>query len=296
MVKTKNAKMRLVLAMVLFGTIGLFVRYLSLPSSVIALCRAWIGGLTLLAVLAMQRKTINIQAVKKNWMWLLLSGAFLGFNWIALFEAYRHTTVAIATVCYYMAPIIVIICAPWLLKESLSPKKIGCAVAAMIGMAMLSLKTSGEQLTEGYSTGILLGLLAASLYACVIVCNKQIKEIDAMDKTVIQLLISGMMMLPYCIVTTDFSALSVDSFQLMMLLVVGVLHTGVTYLLYFGSMEHVSGQSIAVISYIDPVVAVLLSVCVLKEQLSALEWIGAGVILFSALLSEINWKGKRGND
>lgn len=90
MVKTKNAKMQLVLAMVLFGTIGLFVRYLSLPSSVIALCRAWIGGLTLLAALTMQRKTINIQAVKKNWMWLLLSGAFLGFNWIALFEAYRR--------------------------------------------------------------------------------------------------------------------------------------------------------------------------------------------------------------
>ena len=126
MANSKNAKIQLVLSMVLFGTIGLFVRYLSMPSSVIALCRAWIGGLFLLAVLAFRRKTISIQAIKNNLIWLICSGAFLGFNWIALFEAYRHTTVAVATVCYYMAPIIVIFCAPWLLKESLSSKKIVC--------------------------------------------------------------------------------------------------------------------------------------------------------------------------
>ena len=296
MAKSKNAKIQLVLSMVLFGTIGLFVRYLSMPSSVIALCRAWIGGLFLLAVLAFRRKTISIQAFKKNLAWLVCSGAFLGFNWIALFEAYRHTSVAVATVCYYMAPIIVIFCAPWLLKESLSSKKIVCSFAAVIGMGMLSLSSAGGQLSKNSSTGILIGLLAASLYACVILCNKQIKGIEALDKTVIQLLISGVLMLPYCIVTTDFSSLSVDSFQLVMLLVVGILHTGVTYLLYFGSMEYVSGQSIAVISYIDPVVAVLLSVFFLKEPLSSLEWIGAGVILTSALLSEINWKGKHIHD
>jgi len=296
MTESKKAKTQLIISMILFGTIGLFVRYLSMPSSLIALCRAWIGGSFLLLVLAVQRKTISIKAIKSNLLWLLLSGAFLGFNWIALFEAYRYTSVAIGTVCYYMAPIIVILCAPWLLKESLSAKKVVCAVAAVIGMGMLSLKPSGEQVTQGYSAGVLIGLLAAFLYTCVILCNKKIKGIDALDKTVIQLLISGVMMLPYCLMTIDFSAVSVDTFQLIMLFVVGVLHTGVTYLLYFGSMEHVSGQSIAVISYIDPVVAVLLSVLVLKEHLSALEWIGAGVILISAFLSEIDWKGDQAND
>lgn len=296
MVNSKTAKLQLIISMVLFGTIGLFVRYLTLPSSLIALCRAWIGCVFLLLVLAVQRKRFCRKAVLDNLIWLLLSGCFLGFNWIALFEAYRYTSVAIGTVCYYTAPILVILCAPWLLKESLSVKKTACAVAAVIGVGLLSFQSPQELASPGYSTGIFLGLLAAALYACVILCNKRIKGIDAMDKTVIQLFISGIMMLPYCFMTVDFCDVSMDPFQLIILLTVGIVHTGVTYLMYFGAMENVSGQSVAVISYIDPVVAVLLSVFVLKEQLSAAAWVGAAMILASALLSEINWKEKQLHD
>ena len=103
-------------------------------------------------------------------------------------------------------------------------------------------------------------------------------------------------MLPYCFITVDFSAVSMDSMQLVVLMTVGILHTGVTYLMYFGAMEHVSGQSVAVISYVDPVVAVLLSVFALKEPLSVAAWVGAGIILAAALLSEINWKEKQLHD
>ena len=296
MVYSKTAKLKLIISMVLFGTIGLFVRHLSLPSSLIALCRAWIGCIFLVLVLAVQRKRFCWKAVWDNFLWLLLSGCFLGFNWIALFESYRYTSVAVATVCYYTAPILVILCAPWLLGESLSVKKTACAVAAVIGVGLLSFRSPQELVSTGYSTGILLGLLAAALYACVILCNKRIKGIDAMDKTVIQLFISGVLMLPYCFMTVDFSAVSMDSMQLVVLMTVGILHTGVTYLMYFGAMEHVSGQSVAVISYVDPVVAVLLSVFVLKEPLSVAAWVGAGIILAAALLSEINGKEKQLHD
>lgn len=289
---TRIARFQMITAMTIFGTIGLFVRWIPLPSSVIALARGCIGMLFLLFVMAVKKTPISWQALRKNLFWLLISGALLGFNWILLFESYRYTSVATGTLCYYMAPILIILASPVVLREKLTVKKVFCVLAALGGMVCISGVLSEGIPSASEGRGILLGLAAAVLYAAIVLCNKQIHQISAYEKTIFQLGISVLAMLPYCVLTVPSDALDFSPRVLFMLLLVGILHTGVTYFLYFGSMEYLSGQSLAVISYIDPVVAVLASVLILQEPMHLTEGFGAVLILGAAVASELGEQGE----
>ena len=285
--RIKREKLKMITAMALFGTIGIFVRYIPLPSSIIAFCRGLVGMLFLLLVTLLRKSSISGQAIRKNLLWLILSGAFLGINWILLFEAYRYTTVATATLCYYLAPIIVILAAPVLLKEKLTVRKIICTIVALIGMVCVSGVLQNGIPTLGEAKGILFGLGAAVLYATIILLNKKIHDISAYDKTIMQLGVSALVLVPYCLLTEDIGALSVEPKVLLLLLFVGIVHTGVTYFLYFGAIEHIHAQSVAIISYLDPVIAVLLSIFVLGEGMNVIGIIGAVLVLGAALMSEL---------
>lgn len=285
--RIKREKLKMITAMALFGTIGIFVRYIPLPSSIIAFCRGLVGMLFLLLVTLLRKSSISGQAIRKNLRWLILSGAFLGMNWILLFEAYRYTTVATATLCYYLAPIIVILAAPVLLKEKLTVRKIICTIVALIGMVCVSGVLQNGIPTLGEAKGILFGLGAAVLYATIILLNKKIHDISAYDKTIMQLGVSALVLVPYCLLTEDIGALSVEPKVLLLLLFVGIVHTGVTYFLYFGAIEHIHAQSVAIISYLDPVIAVLLSIFVLGEGMNVIGIIGAVLVLGAALMSEL---------
>ena len=281
----KKATYKLIIAMVIFGTIGLFVRYLSLPSSVIALFRGIGGTMFLLAVNG--RKAVFSGGMKKNLHWLLLSGAALGFNWILLFESYRYTSVAVSTLCYYLAPILVILASPVILKEKLTSKKILCVAAALGGMVCLSgvLQTGVPQGAE--LKGILFGLAAAVLYACIVMLNKQINGISGTEKTVFQLGISALVLLPYCLLTVDGATVHFDGKTVLLLAIVAIVHTGLAYALYFDALGKIPGQTAAILSYIDPVVAVLASVLVLREPMLPTEAVGAVLILGAAVVSEV---------
>lgn len=289
--QNRAALIKLTVSMILFGTIGIFVKHIPLQSSMIALVRGIVGTIFLLSVIACRRKPISIASLKANFLWLSLSGACIGFNWILLFESYRYTSVAVSTLCYYMAPILVILASPLLLKESLTVKKVLCVITAIVGMILISGVLQSGSFGAGQGKGILFGLSAAVLYASVVLMNKKIKNIDSYDKTVMQLGVAALVLLPYCAVTYQAAEpLTVDS--VLLLLTVGVVHTGFAYYLYFASMSHLSAQSVAVISYLDPVVAVILSVVLLSEPLRLTDLIGAILILGAALVSELHAAGK----
>ena len=288
----KSAIIKLSLAMLIFGSIGVFRRYIPLSSAWMACVRGIIGTVFLLVVVALSKKRVDHKAVKKNLFPLLISGAAIGVNWILLFEAYRYTTVAIATLCYYMAPVIVILLAPVLLKEKMTVKKSVCAAVAVVGMLLVSGIFDGGATAGGSGKGILFGLGAAMFYASVVLMNQFIKDISAYDKTIVQLGGAALVVLPYSLVTSgvqEFTTLTIP--QILLLLAVGIIHTGIAYWLYFGSMDKLSGQTVAVYSYIDPAFAVVLSVLVLREETGALGMIGAVFILGSTLFSE--WTGKK---
>ncbi len=225
---------------------------------------------------------------RQKLLWLIISGAVMGINWMLLFEAYNHTTVAVATLCYYMQPTILILLSPILFRENLTKKKAVCAAVAVIGMILVSGVIGGSSNSQGNDLyGVLLGLGAACFYAGVIIINKKVEGIDPFPKTMIQLLSAGITMIPYMLITHSFDSFPTDPRTLILLLTVGLVHTGITYVLYFGSMEHLRTQTVAILGYIDPVSALFFSAVLLKEPLSLYNIIGAVLIIGSALISEI---------
>ena len=281
-----QAKLKIIFAMVTFGTIGIFVRNIELPSTIIALARGIIGTLFLLLVVFAKGKGLDYSAIKRNLTILAASGACIGFNWILLFEAYRYTTVATATLAYYMAPIFVIMASPFVLKERLTAIKGLCVAMALTGMVLVSgVVQSGMDGVD--FTGILCGVGAASLYATVILLNKFIKNISAYDMTIMQLGLAALVLLPYTLVTENFGALNPDTNSLLLLAVVGVIHTGFTYAMYFSSIQGLKAQTVAIFSYIDPIVAIILSAVLLNESMDVYSMVGAVLVLGSTFVSEL---------
>ncbi|MBR5559571.1 MAG: EamA family transporter [Oscillospiraceae bacterium] len=282
----------LALSMFIFGTIGIFVRYIPLPSSLIALVRSVVGLLFLVAVTLIKGSGFSLASIKSKLPVLALSGVLMGFNWILLFEAYRYTTVATATLCYYLAPVFLILASPIVLKEKLTAKKLLCAAVALAGMIFVS-----GVMQAGFSgvqelKGVLLGISAALLYASVVLLNKRSGNVPPINRTMVQMAAAAVVLLPYVLLTENISALQSDSRGLILLLVVGIVHTGFAYLLYFGSMNDLKAHTLAIFSYIDPIVAILLSALVLGEPLGPGGIIGAVLILGSAFISELPDKKK----
>ena len=287
-----RAKRDLIFSVSVFGTIGIFVRWIGLPSSVIALVRGAVGAAFLLLLARFRHAPIDRAALRRRWQLLLLSAAMMSFNWITLFEAYRYTTVATATLCYYMAPIFVTLISPVLLKERLTARKLLCVFLALAGMVFVSGVPQSGLPGPSEAKGILLALCSAALYAGVILINKYLAGVPAYDRTLLQLACAAAVMIPYILLTEDLSAMSVTPLGAVLLLIVAVFHTGWCYALYFGSMTVLSAQTVALFSYLDPIVAILLSALLLREPLGWSGILGAALVLGSTLASELPVPGK----
>lgn len=287
-----RAKRDLIFSVSVFGTIGIFVRWIGLPSSAIALVRGAVGAAFLLLLARFRHAPIDRAALRRRWQLLLLSAAMMSFNWITLFEAYRYTTVATATLCYYMAPIFVTLISPVLLRERLTARKLLCVFLALAGMVFVSGVPQSGLPGPSEAKGILLALCSAALYAGVILINKYLAGVPAYDRTLLQLACAAAVMILYILLTEDLSAMSVTPLGAVLLLIVAVFHTGWCYALYFGSMTVLSAQTVALFSYIDPIVAILLSALLLKEPLGWSGILGAALVLGSTLVSELPVPGK----
>lgn len=288
-----KSKLQLTTAMLIFSSIGIIVRYIPMPSSVIAFARGLTGMIFLLLVVLVTKNKISLKNIKNNLLVLMLSGAAIGFNWIFLFEAYNYTTVATATLSYYFAPFFVMIASPFLLKEKMSLKQFLCLIGALAGMVFVSGVAENGIPDLAELKGIIFGLSAALLYATVILLNKKLKDISAYEKTIMQLGTAAIVVLPYAIATEDISSLEFNTQSVLLLLVAGIVHTGIAYTLYFNSMKDLKAQTVAIFSYIDPAVAILLSAFLLKEEMTAYGIIGAVLILGSAFVSEISFGKKK---
>lgn len=282
--------LNLVISMAIFGTVGIFVRYVGMPSGFVAMIRGFVGvGFILLWMLA-TKKRIDLAAIRANLLVLILSGIFIGINWMFLFEAYRFTTVATATLCYYMAPVFLIILAPIFLKERITPLKAICVAVSIVGMFFVSGTADHGLPTGDDALGITFGLLAAVFYTSVIVLNKKLRDIDPYNKTALQLLFAALAVLPYVIFAEEITPDMFGALPIIMLLVVGIIHTGLAYVLYFGSLSGVPAQCVSIYSYIDPILAVILSALLLSEPMTTYGIIGAMLILASTLVASVDFK------
>ena len=284
-----DPKLMLIISMAVFGTIGLFVRNVPLSSGELALYRAVLAALLIGCYLLISRQSIPFGKIKKELPLLLFSGIAMAFNWILLFQAYKYTTVSVATLSYYFAPVIVTVACPILFKEKMGAKQWICFAMSTLGIVLI---TGIGDLSAGsnHFIGILFGLGAAGLYATVILLNKFIKKVQGIHRTFLQFIAAIIVLVPYVSMTSGFNLGTLNAKGWVFLLIVGLVHTGITYCMYFSSLKELPGQKAAILSYIDPLVAVLTSVVILGESMNLMQVIGGLLILGFTLWNEISPK------
>ncbi|MBQ3428379.1 MAG: EamA family transporter [Mogibacterium sp.] len=281
----RKARLQLIFTMLLFGTIGTLSRFIDMPSSVIALGRAFFSVLTIILILSLRRQKLDWDDIKRNIGWLILSSVFMCCNWVCQFEAFKYTTIAVSTLCYYMQPVFYILAAAIVIKEKLSPRKLVCVAVAFCGMVFVSgVLQAGFHISE--LKGVLFGIAGGFFYAMVVLINKYMKDISPVNTTIMQMALVSLIMLPYSAATGGLAAARVTTVGIICLIVLGALHTGIAYIIYFDAVNKLSAQTVGILSYIDPVEAVLLSAFFLKEPMTVWTVIGAVMILGAAAISE----------
>ena len=289
--KIMTPRMMLIASMAIFGTLGPFVRNISVSSGELALYRAIMATGLVGVVLLITKQKIPFDKIKKEVPLLLASGVAMGINWILLFEAYKHTTISVATLSYYFAPVIVTIVCPLLFKEKLTGKQIVCFIMSTLGIVMIT--GIGDMGGGNNIIGILFGLGAAVFYATVILLNKFIKNVEGLHRTFMQFIAAVVTLIPYVMLTSGVTLGGMDSVGWINLLIVGLVHTGITYCMYFSSLKELPGQKVAILSYIDPLVAVVISVTILGETMTLWQVIGGILILGFTLWNEISPKNDK---
>lgn len=280
-----KARLQIILSMAVWGTIPLFTRAIPVTSGELALYRALLAAAFIALYLVLRRQLPDLRALGRDLPKLALSGAAMGFNWILLFEAYKYTTVSIATLSYYFAPVLVTILSPLLFREKLTRRGILCFVMSTIGLVFIIGTPTAAAGQHGI--GIAFGLGAALLYAFVVLLNKSITRVSGLHRTILQFISAIAVLLPYVLATTGLHPEVLDGKGLLCLLILGLAHTGIAYCLYFSNLKSVSGQEAAILSYVDPLVAVLVSVTLLHEPMTMPQLIGGALILGFTVWNEL---------
>ena len=261
-----NPKLELIISTATFGTLSLFVRHIPLTSAELALFRAVIALGFLALLKGIKSEPLRLRESGSELPLLFLSGGAMGFNWIFLFEAYKYTTVSVATLSYYFAPIIVMVACPLLFGERMTKKQVLCFAGATAGLVLVINP-------DGLSAVILL--------------NKRITRVSGLDRTLLQFASAAAVLLPYILLTTGIHLEGMNPTGWLCLLAVGLVHSGLAYVLYFSALAALPGQEAAILSYVDPLVAVLISLVVLKEPVSPAQLVGGGMILAFTLANEL---------
>ena len=291
MSRHSRARLSLTASMTVFGTIGLFVRAIGVSSAELALYRAVIAAVLLTGCFLLRKTRMDLKSIGRELPLLLLSGMAMGVNWILLFEAYKYTTVSVATLSYYFAPVIVTVVCPLLFKEKMGPMQWLCFTMATLGLVLIT-GLGDLSASSSHLTGILFGLGAAVFYAAVMLLNKCIKGVTGLQRTYLQFLAAIVILLPYVLCTSGFTLGALDAKGWVNLLIVGGVHTCLAYYLYFPALRELPGQETAILSYIDPLLACALSVALLGERMSPVQLAGGALILGFTLLGELHPRTK----
>lgn len=280
-----KSTIQIIISMLIWGSIGIFVKYIELPSLEIAFLRAVIAAAFLLIIGIFSRRKNKSMFSRKNLLLLLASGAAIGLNWVLLFQAYKYTTISNATLSYYFAPVFVILLSPIVLKEKLTPVKLLSVFGALAGLFLILKSQSGSSLGQyNHVLGMSFGVMAAVLYAGVVLLNKYIKDFSGFDMTFIQITTAALVLLPLIITRGQLQIEGMNT--LLIILIIGIVHTGIAYLIYFSAIKNVKAQSAAMLSYIDPVSAILFGTLLLGEPVSIIQILGGLLILGSTFIGE----------
>lgn len=268
-------------ALLIFGTNGILTAHISLEGSQIVLMRTLLGGVFLTS-LVLFGVGFDKEKIKEERVPIIFGGIALGLNWVMLFSAYSLLNVSISTLIYYAGPILVLLFSPLLLKEKLTKIKVASVFIVWIGLICIS---GSVVLKKMDSLGLTFAILSAIFYAMLIVFNKKITKTSGLQTAAIELDIAFVVVFIYVLVTVGLP--KINGSDLPYIAAIGFINTGLAYLFYFFSMQKLSGQSIALLSYVDPVSALFFSRVFLNEIMTPVQIVGSILIIGGAIIGEI---------
>ena len=283
----KLAYIQMIVSMLIYGSVGIFAKLIPLASSQIVFMRTVVGTLIIFTVILLKKDIPDKKILKKNLKILIPSGLLMGLNWIFFLESQKYTNVSIGTLIYSLAPVMVILTSPIFLKEKLTKEKIIGVSFAMLGMILIN----GTGVTGiDPKKGMIYGLISATLYAIMIILNKRYDGISGMTITLGQLFFASISVTTYMLITEQIPFKLPTGRDLFLLLTVCVVHTAIASFLFFNSIKDLPGQSVALLTYLEPVSALFYSGVFLSERLSILQLVGAVCIIGGALFAEMSKK------
>ena len=282
-----SGRLEMIAAMALSGTIGYFVVESGQSVWNVVFFRCLFGALSLFAYCQVKGLLVPWPFSTRTLMLAILSGAAIVLNWVLLFSSYGHASISIATAVYNTQPFFLILLGMILFGERPTGDALGFIALAFVGLLMVTqVEAGGLSWSSGYGIGLLQALGAAFLYAVASIIVKQLKGIPPHVIALVQAMLGTLMLLPL----TDFSSLPTSSLQWGYLAVLGVVHTGIMYILLYAALQKLPTPVIAVLSFTYPAVAILVDYLAYGRDLSLGQWSGVGLILLGSAGVNLKWR------
>jgi len=278
--------LEMISAMVISGTVGWFVIMSGQSPEAVVFWRCLFGALAMLVtclVLGVLRRSL-ISA--RQFILVCLGGVALILNWVLLFSAYKHSSIAIATVVYHVQPFMLVGLGVLFFAERLSAAKVGWLLLAFAGlMLIVSAKGRGQATGAEYLLGVCLALASAFFYAVAAAITKRLKDLPAHLIVLIQMVVGVVVLAPF----VDFGRVDTDEGAWTYLIIIGVVHTGLMSTLLYSAIQKIPTALVGALSFIYPVVAILVDWVAFAHPLSALQVLGASAILLAAAGMNFGW-------
>lgn len=274
---------QLSLAMLISGTIGLFVVESGQSAINAVFFRCLIGGGVLLAYIFYKKMLKASYFSKKNVVCLLVIGCSIVINWVALFNSYTHISIGLATTIYHVQPFLVFFGGALFLRESLSKHRLVYVCIAFAGV-LLIVNPGGESQDSNYLVGCGLALFAAFFYAVATIATKKMDKIPPHIVALSQMAIGIIVLLPLA----NFDKLPSTAVQWSLVLTLGVVHSAIMYIMIYSAYQKLPTSKIAVLGYVYPLMAVAVDYIYFGRALNSLQVLGGVMIIFSGLMGTLN--------
>lgn len=288
--KRSNAALKMIISMIIFGSIGYFTVLSNLPSFELVFVRCMSATLFLTTFWIITGKYKSEKWNKKEILLALACGFFLVYNWVFLFKSFEETSITIAISVYHLAPVFVLILGSIIFKERLTLISISSIIICFIGTFLISDINLNQFNYYELSEGIIWALLAALFYAFTTLLSKGIKVLSPYATTFIQTFLGIFILIPF-INISEFQYLNVNNW--IFVLATGIIHTGLVYLLFFDSVRYLPTKLISVLVFLDPAVAILLDMLFIGFFPSLKQTIGIILIYSGMALSFVKTKKKK---
>ncbi|NVZ98469.1 DMT family transporter [Pseudomonas sp. D6002] len=282
----RRGSWEMVAAMLISGTIGWFVLVSGVPVVEVVFWRCVIGALTLLVVCGLLGY-LRLDLLSYTKLGLaMLSGVAIVGNWLLLFESYARASISISTAVYNVQPFMLVMLAAVFLGEKITVQKLAWLSVAFVGMLAI-VTAHGDQSNTGddYLVGVALALGAALLYAIAALIIKRLKEVPPHLMALIQVTTGALLLAPLM----QWHSLSASMDAWAALLTLGVVHTGLMYVLLYGAIQKLPTAITGALSFIYPIAAIFVDWIAFGHRLGWLQWLGVAAILLAAAGLQRGW-------